>query len=151
MRWRSPDRLMKRLSDRQKWEIRIARINQLTPEMEAVVVTGYSDFGRIGRRSAQGMKQMRSMLCRFHLLFSCITLLGLSDEAIFLYYNAFSAGLSPAHAINIVEGYRQRMKLLTGNTAKIVPPARDLMIREAISVALYDIGKRYEMLMKRGA
>lgn len=134
----------------QKREMKCTRLLRFSPDMESAVVIGYSDFGKVHIRNARDMRRIRRCLSRFRLFFSCVPLLGVSDEAISLYEQAFCAGLSPAHAMNIVEGYRQRIRLIGSAAPHLLERTRRQRIIQAYTIGICDVMQRGETLCDRG-
>lgn len=94
----------------QRRQLKQAAGQHFSDEMLAVIVMGYSDLGVVGTRSVREMKSIQRILGRHRLLFSCISLLALSDEAIRLYNHAFNMGLPVNEAMRIVGQYREDVR-----------------------------------------
>lgn len=127
------------LSFFQRWQIKRAAGLHFSGEMLAVIATGYSDLGNIGIRSAREMKSIVRILKRHNLLFSCISLLSLSDEAIRLYNHAFSAGIPFREAIRIVVQYRESVREIGANANRANWSRNVLRIAGVYRRAMLDI------------
>lgn len=90
----------------QRAQLKKAQEQQLSSEFIAVITTGYSDTGRLGTRSAGEMRQIRQLLVCYRMRFSCVSLLALSDECLFLYAKGFERNL-PLRDIRSVVGWYQ--------------------------------------------
>lgn len=96
-----------RLSFLQKRELKRASAYRLSSEQMATLITGYSDLGWAGTRSATEIRKMCDILSRHRLRFGCVTLFSLSDEAIYLYAYGFDRDLSFADIQQAVSAYRE--------------------------------------------
>lgn len=63
-------------------------------------------MGRLGNRNAREMRQIRRLLVCYRMRFSCVSLLALSDECLFLYAKGFERNL-PLRDIRSVVGWYQ--------------------------------------------
>ena len=128
-----------RLGFFQKRQLKQAAEQHFNDEMLAVVTTGYSDLGGIGTRSTREMKSIQRILGRHRLLFSCISLLALSDEAIRLYNHAFSLGIPVRDAMSIVGQYREDVRGIGAELNRVNWSRKALRIAGAYRRAMLDI------------
>lgn len=104
-----------RLSPFRQLQLKRAAEQKLSPEFMAIVTTGYSDMGRLGTRTAREMKRFRQLLSCYQLRFSCISLLTLSDECIFLYAHGFERDLSLRDIRLVVSWYMEEVRSIRKN------------------------------------
>lgn len=95
--------------NRSRWLKQAA--HHLPADMVEIVASGRSDLtGRVAMRKAGDMKRLYCLFRRYQLLFSCVTLQGLSDEAIFLYGFGFHLGLLISEVRTVVEDYNAEIR-----------------------------------------
>ena len=150
MMMKIPTGIAESLNKGQATQLLLARLSGMTAEMVSVVAIGYSDFGTLGLRNAGEMYRIRTMLRRFQMHFASVSLLGASDETIFLYYNAFCHGMSPSKANEIVGTYRWSVRRLDSGNVSHTKESRLLRVQQAMTNTLNIIIRHSELIGKRG-
>ena len=101
-----------RLNFFQRAQLKKAEEEKMSSEFIAVITTGYSDMGWFGTRSAREMGRIRQLLACHRLRFSCISLLALSDECLFLYVKGFERDLPLRDIWSVVGWYQKDVRRL---------------------------------------